>query len=160
MATIPILCQSGALIQLEVELAYNELPERAIYALPHVVDWLTDTLPTIEPFMDEGRQDPVEQLDFLLYEYVRGADIAHYKTAHIMEPHDPGIYELKTADIRMFGWFNAECSFIVGNVDTAQRCKTIGLYTGYRNNTVWRRDQLALDPPKFIVGAIEDVLCT
>ncbi len=141
-----------------MELDGRELPIRAIYGFPHVVRWIEDTLPRHEPELSHGRQDLEEQLDFLLHEYICGANIAHYGRAHIMEPRTPSIYELKSPDLRLFGWFNARCSFIVANIDTAARCKTIGLYAGYRDDTVRRRNGLDLDEPKFIRGNIEDVL--
>lgn len=115
-------------------------------------------LPTLESVLDEGRQSPAEQVDFLLYDFIRGADLCHYKRAHIMVPSECGVFEIKTADIRFFGWFPAVDNFIAADVVTAVFCKERGLYDGYRDQVRRRRDLLDLDVPKFLSGGIFDVL--
>lgn len=76
-----------------------------------------------------------------------------------MTPLDLGVWELKTTDVRLFGWFHVPKCFIIGNVDTKARYLEMpGLSGGYRDNSAFRRDKLDLDKPKFILGGYDHVL--
>lgn len=68
-----------------------------------------------------------------------------------------GVWELKIPVVSLFGWFQARNVFIIANIDSAFRCKEHDLYTGFRNDTVRRRDLLDSDKPKFILGGYDDV---
>lgn len=136
----------------------DEQPMRLLYAFPHVIEWLDTVLPELEPIFDEGRQSPLEQLDLLFYDFVSGEDLGYYERSHSMEPREPGIWELKTPDIRIFGWFVFRCCFVMAEIDTAFRCKKFDLYRGYRGSAVRRRENLDLDEPKFVTGDHIDVL--
>jgi hypothetical protein len=129
-----------------------------LYLFPHVRDWMRDTLPDLEPFFDHGRLSPIEQVDALLHDFIVDEDLAYYERSHSMRPETPGVWELKSPDIRLFGWFKSRRVFVVGEADSAFRCKQYELYTGYRNSVVWRRENLDLDEPKFILGSYDDVL--
>ena len=73
----------------------------------------------------------------------------HFKPlAHIQD----GVWELKTADLRIFGWFHTKDCFIGSDVDETWRIKQFRLYHGYRQQCVLRRNALNLDDPKFIPG--------
>jgi hypothetical protein len=161
MATLAILAQRGDLIALGGGLNDDEQPERLLYAFPHVIEWLDKTLPSIRSdFAAFVEQDlsPLEQVDALLHDFVSGADFAYYERSHAMTLLRFGVWELKTLDIRLFGWFYIRACFIIANINTAFQCKEKGLYDGYRNDTGFRRNRIDLDPPKFIVGEYSDVL--
>jgi len=115
-------------------------------------------LPDLEPELGDGKQSPIEQIDDLFHDFVSGADLAYYERSHSMMPTDRGIWELKTPDARLFGWFPQKGTFIVAEADTAFRCKEHDLYAGYRDSAVRRRDSLDLDEPKFVTGDYTDVL--
>jgi hypothetical protein len=136
----------------------NEQPERLLYAFPHVIEWLDAVLPTLEADLHEGKQDPLEQADDLFHDFVSGSDFSYYAKSHSMRPTEPGVWELKTPDLRLFGWFVQRGVFIVAEINSAFVCKQHGLYAGYLGSVVRRRDVLQLDEPKFISGDYEDVL--
>lgn len=69
-----------------------------------------------------------------------------------MRPVGNGVWELKTADLRLFGWFVQKDCFIVCDCDTTLRVKQMRLYPGYRDQAVRFRERLDLDEPKFIAG--------
>jgi hypothetical protein len=158
MATLIELCDAGILTPIGGGLDAHEQPERLIYAFQDVIDWLENTLPSIEPDFHEGKQDPIEQLDDLFHDFISGADFAYYEKSHSMLPTDPGIWELKTPDLRLFGWFASRNVFVIGHINSAFLCKLHNLYPGYRNSVEYKRDHLDLDEPKFITGVYEDVL--
>lgn len=158
MATLSELCEQHELEQLGGGLDENEQPGRLLYALPHVVDWLENALPALDPILDEGRQSPLQQVDDLFHDFVSGEDLAFYERSHSMLPAERGIWELKTPDVRLFGWFWRRGVFVIANINSAFLCKKHDLYAGYRDDTVRRRDALGLDLPKFLSGDYDHVL--
>lgn len=158
MSTLSELADGAQLVRLGGGLVPPEQSQGRLYAFPHVIEWFENVLPGLEADMGDGRQSPIEQLDDLIHDFVAGANLGYYERSHSMRPEDPGVWELKTPDLRLFGWFNARLTFVVAEIDTAFRCKTHGLYAGYRGSVVRRRDALDLDEPKFITGTYDDVL--
>lgn len=140
----------------------HEQPERLLYAYPHVVEWLDQTLPSLpSDFKDFMQEDlsPMEQVDALFHDFVSGENFSYYERSHSMTPLPLGIWELKTTDVRFFGWFHIRKCFVIANVDTKARLLELpGLNGGYRENAVFRRNKLDLDTPKFITGGYVDVL--
>jgi hypothetical protein len=157
MATHLILAQRRELVALAGGLEHGEQPERLLYAFPHVIEWFEQVLPKLPPLMGDGRQSPLEQVDDLTHDFVAGKDFSFYERSRSMK-RDQGVWELKTPDVSLFGWFHVRDSFIIANADSAERIKQHDLYHGYWNDTVRRRDLLDLDEPKFIEGNYSDVL--
>src|SRR5271168_138865 len=118
MATIPILCCRGSLVPIGGGLESYENPVRALYGFPHVIDWLDNNLPQLLPTLDEGRQSPIEQVDMMFYDFVSGEDLAYYEKSHSMRPQSNGIWELKTKDVRLIGWFVTRGTFIIAEIDS------------------------------------------
>jgi hypothetical protein len=75
-----------------------------------------------------------------------------------LRPAGDGVWELKTADLRVFGWFHAKDCFLGHCADTAERVKEHRLYTGYVGEVVRFRDSLPLDEPKYIPGEDPDAV--
>jgi hypothetical protein len=63
-----------------------------------------------------------------------------------------GVWELKTADVRIFGWFPGRDQYIAVRVDQAWRVKESNLYAGYKGEVVRYRDALPLAGDKFVKG--------
>lgn len=159
MPTPNDLVQGGFLEKIDVDLDVDELPQRVLYAYPQVVTWLSDTLPGL---VVDGHfpsaATPLEQADALFYNYVIGRKITQM-APHSMRPKEPGVWELRTHDLRFFGWFYRKGVFIISAADTKRNCKDGALYDAYRDNAINYRDALDLDPPpKFITGATSHVL--
>ncbi|MDX8534303.1 hypothetical protein RFM41_24575 [Mesorhizobium sp. VK25A] len=158
MATLDELADAGLLVKIDGGLDDAEQPERRLFAYPHVIDWFENVLPGAAADMGDGSQTPIQQLDDLLHLYVSGADLSFFERSHSMQPDDRGVWELKTTDLRLFGWFRRKNASVIAEVDTAYRCKLHGLYGGYRDSVERRRQNLDLDEPKFIIGKYDDVL--
>ena len=69
-----------------------------------------------------------------------------------------GIWELKTSDLRIFGWFHAKDCFIGYRAEHADFVKKHNLYYGLASEAARFRDQLDLDEPKFIPGDDPNVI--
>lgn len=151
MATLLELIQQGKLFRFDPALGRNEMEMRRIFLLPCARDWLVEVLPTTESTW-KIEVSPVEQLDALVYEFCSGKPLkigTRFKSlVHLGE----GIWELKTADLRLFGWFVAKDSFVVSDCDHADRIKRVNLYKGYCEQAVRRRNALELDEIKYVGG--------
>lgn len=159
MATIPKLIALRELEEFDPDLGSRETQLRYVYARPKVVAWITEILPTVPKTVSDCDLNPAEQLDAMLKQFITNRSVAHWSSMHIMLPDEQGVWELKTADIRMFGWFPKKDHLIIGNIDSMERCKIFsGIASGYRDDTIRVRSALDLDPPKFIKGDIKDVL--
>lgn len=156
MATIEELQKAAKLVRIDVPLEDGQLPDRQFYGTPEFVKWLNDELPKLASNWNLD-EDPAQQMDNLLAEFISGGPLEYDRR---FKPWDkasePGVWYLKTADLRIFGWFPRKDCFIATHADTAQRIKDHGLYAGYVGSVVRSRDALPLDEPKFINGANPD----
>jgi hypothetical protein len=152
MATLAKLTAEGQLVRIGGGLDDREQPCRLLYAFPHVVEWLKSDLPNKLAFYPKTELTPLEQVDEFFHDFVSGEDMAYYHKCHFMTPLSEGIWELKTIDVRMFGWFQIRSIFVIANVNTMDVVKKHHLYAGYRDDTIRRRNQLSLDNPKFVSG--------
>lgn len=158
MATLAQLDIRKELRRLGGGLVLREQAIGRLYAFPHVTAWFDRELPKLDQNDQHGSQSCTEQLDELMHDFVTGENLDYYARSHSMRPREPGVWELKTPDLRLFGWFHARLTFVVAEVDTMARCKEHDLYAGYRESVVRRREKLPLDEPKFITGTYDDVL--
>jgi hypothetical protein len=150
MATLIELERREELIRLDPQPGPRVMEIRRVYLLPRAVELLS-RVPEMEPKWDT-EDASIEQLDALIELFCSGEPLAigrQFKRLH--HRHD-GIWELKTADLRLFGWFPQIDCFLMTACDQAERVKKVPLYDGYCNEAARCRDLLDLDPPKFIPG--------
>lgn len=151
MATLLNLVEIGAVVRVDPVLGPKELEMRRIYLLPRAFEWISEVLPGADSSWDlENR--PNEQLDALIYEFCSGVPLQIGRRFKALVHLGDGIWELKTADLRLFGWFTQKDCFVASDCDDAGRVKKVGLYRGYCQQAVRLRDALDLDEPKFITG--------
>ena len=132
----------------------DEQRMRCLYATTKLLDWIRGTLPSLKG-THETSVRPKEQFEQLLYEFVSGKDLYVPRGFHILQPEVSGIWELKTTDIRVFGWFYVKGVFIGVNAGQAQEIKAKKLYGSMRDEAQIYRDALDIDPPKFIPGTLQ-----
>lgn len=151
MATLRTLVTNGELVALRVPLERNEFPDRQIYALPRVRKWLEDQLPG-QPSDRFVEIEPEGQLEDLLHQFITGGQLCIGQTYKSMHHHGDGVWELKTADLRLFGWFYKRDIFIVSDVNLKRFVMGPGVVPGLCKQAVRFREILPLDEPKFIDG--------
>ena len=155
MSTLQALETAGKLIRISVRLYRGEQENRLFFALPAFAEWLKQTLPGLEP-LDETDALPAEQFRILLRDYLIGRRLNVSVDYRRLQPGEKDVFELKTADLRLFGWFYRRDIFIASFGDSVERVKTHALYNGYRDETVRLRAALPLDEPKWLKNAKED----
>lgn len=157
MATIEQLVAQDQLIRFDPELGWREMEDRFILFLPKAAQWMTQRLPN-ESSSWNIELSPQEQFDDLAYTFCSGRELVFEHQVAPIFHIEHGIWELKTADLRLFGWFPRRDWFICSGVNTAEEVKRLHLYAGYRDEAVRRRDQLDLNPPKFLPGEDPNVV--
>lgn len=152
MATIIDLDHQGVLMKLDPELDHPQQELRRIYLGPKLVTWIADTLPNLES--DRGLEtSPLGQFDELVAVFCSGETLTFDWQFKPLNYVQDGIWELKTADLRIFGWFPEKDCFIGVIADTKARILEFKLVTPYANVEVAPfRNNLDLDEPKFIDG--------
>jgi hypothetical protein len=102
MSTLQDLCASGALFRLDPGLDEDEMPLRSVYIFLHVKEQIDKLKGVASQIGHEVDQD--DQLDDLLL-VLHWQEFSCPNQFHVMDYKDPGVWELKTPDLRVFGWF-------------------------------------------------------
>jgi hypothetical protein len=112
MATIHRLIERGELVGITVPLKRREQPGRYIYGFPRFKSWLSDELPTLEPGRLQAEDSPKGQMDYRLYQWITDRPMTYGKMFKDLMPKDAEIWEMKTVDLRVFGWLYKPKIFI------------------------------------------------
>lgn len=152
MSTLAELDQQGALHKLDPQLGPREQEERLIYASPKFAKWVADELPGLGS--DRALEVlPAGQLDALFADFTRGKALTYDHQFKPLHPRSESTWELKTADLRIFGWFACmDCFIAVVATTKAFILEHEGIVAGYVGEVVRFRNLLDLDPPKLIEG--------
>lgn len=127
------------------------MPERIIYVTKRLAKWIEDKLPQ-EASTWQIEVSPLEQLAEMFDSFCRGDELAVDRSFRCLRPSLYGVWELKSADLRVFGWFPAKDCFIAVAGNLADAVKLHNLYRGYIGEVQHFRDGLPLGDPKFISG--------
>ena|ERR1700731_3781103 len=158
MATLEHLAATDKLLKHEPDLDDHELPERIAYFAPDFDGWL-DTV--LRPMQAQRGRDltPFEQAEQILYEFVIGRPMAYSVDYRKLEPLTVHVWELKTPDVRLFGWFCRKAVIVLVCGTLKENVKKFKDYAPFIETVVNFRDALDLDAPKAITGVVHhDVL--
>jgi hypothetical protein len=132
-----------------------------IYGLPEFVKWLDEELPKLVPGRLRATETPQEQLDNLFYRWVSGKRIIYDRMFKDLMPMSDEVWEMKTVDLRIFGWLYKPCVFVAVFGDYADLYKPPNVKASYeaaRRRVMQVRDNLDLDEPKFATGVFDDLV--
>jgi hypothetical protein len=151
MPTILDLERSKALSRFIPALRPQEQEFRRLSAAPRFQKWVLDELPNLDSNWNLDVK-PIHQLDDFLNYYSTGGPLTFLRQFSPIHYRGQGVWELKTADVRVFGWFHKQDWFIAVLGDMAWRVKEFGLYKSHGKAVVDFRNKLPLDEPKFVQG--------
>jgi hypothetical protein len=132
MTSINLLVDSGAISKIELDLNAGDQPMRLLYGTPDFTVWLTTILNGAEPPNRLGDATPAEQIDHLFYTFLSGRPLVYTKQFRYIRAEKNAVWELKTPDTRIFGWFLRKDCFVAVFGDWADNVKDHDLYRGYR----------------------------
>jgi hypothetical protein len=151
MTTLTHLVAEGKLIKHVPLLDRDQMPKRFAYFAPEVVHWLRRTLSTSRS--DRGRVlSPIEEVEVLLRDFAAGRPMAYSLDYRKLDPLTQHIWELKSIDVRLIGWFPRQATFVAVCGRLKKDIPRARLYGPCIQHAVWFRDNLDLDLPKFISG--------
>jgi hypothetical protein len=156
MPAIPDLLESGAIVKIEVELGPVEQPLRLLYGTPQFIDWLQSILDGAEPPSPLSHMSAAEQIDDLFHSFLSGAPMIFNRQFRTIRAEDHAVWELKTPDIRIFGWFLAKDCFVAAFGNWADIIKDHDLYRGYRIAIRRLRRELGIDTTLCVKGSAPD----
>ena len=151
MATLIKLSEAKAIHKIDPGLDAGQQEFRLFYAAPNLIGWMDKVLPTLASDW-KLELSPLEQFDALLEIYCSGDVLTYDRRFKPLTHHLDGVWELKTPDLRIFGWFPQKDQFIGWAADMASKVKKHELYHGYAREAGRFRDKLDLDAPKFVPG--------
>jgi len=153
MATLLDLTRRAppALYRLDPGLDDGTQEFRCIVCSPRLKAWIEQDLPALGSAL--GLQlSPLEQFFAFVQTFCSDEPLTYGEQFKPLYCRGRGVWELRTPDLRVFGWFPLKDHFVgvVGN--DATYIKQHNLYEGYIGEVVRFRDALDLDEPKFIPG--------
>lgn len=157
MATLSTLSgANGPLTDLTVPLERHDVQQRWIYAFPEVIEWLQNELPGWNTGRLNAIDTPQEQVDNVIYKWIVGRRFIYNRMFKDLMPGSDEVWEMKTADVRIFGWLCKPKKFIAvlpGYSDHFHDRPQ--LYEDARQLVIRRRDALNLDEPKIARGTFD-----
>jgi hypothetical protein len=158
MSTLLQLADLGKLKKHDPELERDEFPDRHAYLSPEAHAWIEETL--VHAARDRGHDlRPYEQVHLLLYEFVIGRPLVYDQQRKKLDPLTQHIWELKTEDVRLIGWFPRKKNFVVVCGRMKKELPKANLYKACIQHAIWFRDILDIDTPKSVTGVrYDDIL--
>ena len=153
MATIRELVDSGRLEEIN-SLEENELPMRYLYGTPEFISWLDESLELIEFDPTYAELEPTEQVDALFGEYSLGHPFStDRRFKKLASTPDHGIWELKTTDVRIFGFVPEKDKFVCCFGEDADIVKLKNSYGAFIARSRFTLNNLGLDEPPCIMSS-------
>lgn len=160
MPTARQLASNGGPLQLwPPRLALGAEVVRSIYIGELAGQWIHENLKTLKSDgVFEGVETPSQQLADVFRRLMVNEPIHNFRPKTLIE-HPDWIHELRTPDLRIFGWFWRRRDFIASVISTKRKLADRNItYQGCIAQCCAHRNSLDLDPPKFIHGEINDLL--
>jgi len=122
-------------------------PERCLYLSKGLSDWMENDLTDVRV---KGRaQSPLEQLTDFMDRFV-GEPTMHINDFQQIKPSGVAVYEMKTTDVRIYGWFPARRVFIAVEGALKADTKIGGTVDAIRKRVTAFRVSLKLPQPDFV----------
>ena len=152
MSTFEHLVEANVIVRIDVEMGLREQPMRLLYGTPDFISWLNSVLAGAQPSNRLGEATPTEQIDQLFYNFLSGFPLVHMRQFRFIRSEKNAVWELKTPDIRIFGWFLQKDCFVCVFGNWADEVKDHNLYRGYRIAIRRFRRELNLDDSFCVQG--------
>jgi hypothetical protein len=161
MTTFDRLILDRMLIRVTRHLPRGQFHERKFYAYPECLEWMRNEVPQMVTGRIKSDFTPYEQLMERLRQWMAGDPMAYGPMFHDMEPATDEVWELKTADLRIFGWMYQPREFIAvrgGFADDYKEPTKTKNYADERREVIRARDALPLDGAKFVRGDFDELV--
>lgn len=162
MATFEKIVDDKVLIPVVVKLPPGTFYDRHLYAYPDCLKWMRQEVPKLKAGRQSAAQTPAEQLIMRLSQWLSGAPIKKGPMfKELRYPRDNDVWELKTDDLRLFGWMYQPKKLIIAAYGYADHYKEPTKLKNYSDDVravIAARDALPLDGPKLVRGAFDELV--
>ncbi len=161
MATLDKLVEDGTIVRVKLRLRHGQFDERKLYAYPECLEWMKVEVPKMVTGRLQSDLTPALQLTTLLLQWITGKPMAYGRMFQDMLPQSEEVWELKTPDLRLFGWIYRPREFIAvrgGYADDYKEPTKTKFYGDDRQAVVDARNALPLDTPKFATGEYDELV--
>jgi hypothetical protein len=152
MTTIEELVEAKVISRIQLEMHPRDQEMRLLYGTPDFIDWLGGLAKGAEPKQSLGEATAAEQVDDLFNTFLSGSPLVYVKQFRSIRAEKNAVWELKTPDIRIFGWFLKKDCFVAVFGNWADVVKDHDLYRGYRIAIRRMRRELAVDENLCVQG--------
>jgi hypothetical protein len=161
MATFDKLIEDRKLFPVIIRLPHGQFHERKIYAYPECLEWMRKEIPKMITGRVASASTPKEQFIERMRQWMSGDPMAYGRMFHDMSPTSDNVWEIKTADLRIFGWMYRPRKFIAvrgGYADDYKEPTKIKTYADERRKVVKARGGLPLDGNKYAEGKFDELV--
>lgn len=161
MATFDKLLEEQKIVRVTISLGRGQFNDRELYAYPDCLKWMKVEVPKMITGRVQSALAPKEQLITRLLQWITGKPMAHGRMFQDMRPRSAEVWELKTADLRIFGWMYRPRKFIAvqgGYTDDYKPPTKIKDYGDDRDAVIKARNELPLDGNKSVTGEYDDLV--
>ena len=159
MTTIEELVEANAISRIQVEMHPRDHEMRLLYGTPDFIDWLGGLTKGAEPQRRLGEATAAEQVDDLFNTFLSGLPLVYMRPFRSVRAEKNAVWELKTPDVRIFGWFLQKDCFVAVFGNWTDVVKDHDLYRGYRIAIRRLRRELGVDESLCVQGVMPgDVL--
>ena len=152
-------CKAAGLQVYEPIMRRGKRAWRYVFASAVFLEWTKLEVPNITA--DDPENDlPKIQLDEELYGFCYGYALAYGTDVRCLVPLPLSVWELKTADLRLFGWFSEKNYFILHNGECKAKLRKREDYAPFIKEVVDFRRGLLTEIPHYVVGGLADVVST
>jgi hypothetical protein len=151
MSTVDKLLAEGHLRAVQLGLLEDELPERGLFGTDRLHDFLENDLPKMVGI--DAQLSPLEQIAALCGRYLTDVPLVLRSPISPLRYLESGVWEMKTTDVRIFGWFAKIDNFVADSGVDVARLKSGELnYSGFINQTAWVRRKLGFELVGYVTG--------
>ena len=151
MATLDYLVANGNLKKHQSFLERDVFPDRHVYIASEAKIWMAVTSGLL--IRERGRTlFHHEQVEQIPHEFIIGRPLAYDLQRKKLDPVIQHVRELKTPDVRLFGWFARKKHFVLVCGEMKRNLRQKRLYDPYINKVVVFRQNLDLDEPRAVMG--------
>jgi hypothetical protein len=161
MATFDTLLAQKSLVRVTVKLPRGQFHERKFYAYPECLEWMRNHVPRMVAGRLASAFTPTEQLMERLRQWMAGEPMKYAPWFRDLDPQEHGVWEMKTADLRVFGWMYRAREFVAvrgGYADDYKEPTKIKNYADDRREVVRAREALPLDGQKYAKGGFDELV--
>ncbi len=152
MKTIEELVEANIISRIQVEMHQCDQELRLLYGTPAFIVWLGELAKGTGPERRLGEATAAEQVDDLINTFLSGRPLVYMRQFRSIRAEKNAVWELKTPDVRIFGWFLKKDCFVGVFGNWTDVVKDHDLYRGYRIAIRRMRRELGVDETLCVQG--------